>query len=178
MPRWPSTPAVLATALLALACAAAKVERRPAYGAFAKEAYDDTWRRSLKALEAQGYELEMQDQGRGILVTKERELQAPCGLEICLSRERVYLRLTSGGQAIANLLREHWDVAARRWTPSADPASIAAVEKTQSDLLAGFVKEGKVTLRKSGLDEPCTGDEECDKGLACSARRCAKAPKG
>jgi hypothetical protein len=51
------------------------------------------------------------------------------------------------------------------------------VEKAQSDLLTGLVKDGKVVLRKSGLDEPCTGDEECDKGLACAARRCTKAPK-
>jgi hypothetical protein len=168
----------LLAACLALACAGSKPERRPAYGAFEQAAYADAWRRSVDAVLAQGYELEMQDQARGILVTKERELQAPCGAETCLSRERLYLRLTQGGQAIANVLREHWDVATRQWSPSADPASIAAVEKAQADLLAPLVKDGKVTLRKSALDEPCTGDDECEKGLACVARRCAKAKKG
>jgi len=168
----------LVAACLAVACAGSRPERRPAYGAFDPVAYADAWRRSVEAVRAKGYELEMQDQPRGILVTKERELQAPCGAETCLSRERLYLRLTPSGQAIANLLREHWDVATRQWSASADPASIAAVEQAQADLLAPLTKDGKVTLRKSGPDEPCTGDDECEKGLACVARRCAKAKKG
>ncbi len=168
----------LLAASLALACAGSRPERRPAYGSYDPAAYAEAWQRSLDSVRAQGYELEMQDQARGILVTRERELQAPCGAETCLSRERLYLRLTPGGQAIANVLREHWDVATRQWTPSTDPTSITAVEKTQADLLAPLVKDGKVTLRKSALDEPCTGDDECEKGLACVARRCAVAPKG
>ncbi|HET9596865.1 MAG TPA: hypothetical protein VFP65_14855 [Anaeromyxobacteraceae bacterium] len=168
----------LVVAALVIACSGSRPERRPAYGAFDQAAYADAWQRSVDAVRAQGFELEMQDQARGILVTRERELQAPCGAETCLSRERLYLRLTPSGQAIANLLREHWDVATRQWSPSADPASIAAVEKAQSDLLAPLVKDGKVTLRKSAQEEPCTGDDECEKGLACVARRCAKAKKG
>jgi hypothetical protein len=168
----------LLAACLALACAGSRPERRPAYGAFDPTAYAEAWRRSVDAVQSKGYELEMQDQARGILVTKERELQAPCGAETCLSRERLYLRLTPGGQAIANLVREHWDVATRQWSPSADPLSVAAVEKAQADLLAPLVRDGKVTLRKSARDEPCTGDDECERGLACVARRCAKAKKG
>jgi hypothetical protein len=161
-------------AVLALACAPGRVERRPAYGRFAGDGFDDVWTRSVRAIEGQGYQLEMQDRARGILVTRDRELQAPCGAETCLSRERVFVRLTGAGQAILNIQREHWDPAARRWNASSDKASIAAVEKAQRDLLAEVVG-GNVELRLSGLQEPCGGDEECERGLSCWSRRCFKA---
>ncbi len=158
-------------AIVALACAPSRVQRRPAFGEFTRGSFEEVWNRSVHALESQGYQLEMQDKPRGILVTRDRELQAPCGAESCLSRERVFLRLTGAGQAILNIQREHWDPASRRWNAAAEKPSIVAVEKAQRDLLAEVVG-GKVELRLSGLQEPCGGDEECAGGLACWSRRC------
>ncbi|HEX9290612.1 MAG TPA: hypothetical protein VF904_13895 [Anaeromyxobacteraceae bacterium] len=164
-------------AIVALACAPSRVQRRPAFGEFTRGSFEEVWNRSVHALESQGYQLEMQDKPRGILVTRDRELQAPCGAESCLSRERVFLRLTGAGQAILNIQREHWDPASRRWNAAAEKPSIVAVEKAQRDLLAEVVG-GKVELRLSGLQEPCGGDEECAGGLACWSRRCYKACDG
>jgi hypothetical protein len=168
--------ATAATAALA-ACAGDRPQRRSAHARFEKSTFDEAWQRSLEALSAQGYELELEDRARGILVTKERELQAPCGSETCLSRERAFLRLTDGGHGIANIQREHWDPAARRWSVSSERAAVAAVEQAQLEL-ARRALGGEPELRRSAVDEPCSADEECLKGLACApSRRCAKATR-
>src|SRR6516165_5478314 len=93
--REPMSKRLLAAAVLVLAaCASDQIQRRPAHAAFPRAGFDDVWTRSGRVLEGQGYTLELQDRGRGIIVTGARELQAPCGAETCLSRERVYLRVT------------------------------------------------------------------------------------
>jgi hypothetical protein len=169
------TLAVAALAAALLACAASRVERRAAHGAFAREGYADAWERAERAVEAQGFGVEMRDRQNGILVTNERELQAPCGAESCLSRDRVFVRLTAAGQAVVNIEREHWDAAARRWSASSDPAAIAAVEKAQLDVLRAIVP-GELALRRSAVDEPCRDAGECQPGLACQVYRCKRGP--
>jgi hypothetical protein len=167
-------PRSLAIALVALAaCASDRVVRRAAHGTFPGSTYEDAWVRAERAVQAHGYRLELRDHERGILVTDERELQAPCGKETCLSRDRVFVRLTKAGQAVVNLERQHWDPAARRWEPTADAASLASVEQAQLDLLRD-VAPGDLALRRSARDEPCRADDECARSLACVANRCAE----
>jgi hypothetical protein len=167
----------IALALLLAACASDRLVRRAAHGAFPGATYEDAWARAERALQARGYHLEMSDHERGILVTDERELQAPCGSETCLSRDRVFVRLTRAGQAVVNVQRQHWDPAARRWDLTQDAASIAAVEKVQLELLKDVVP-GELVLRRSAREEPCRGDDECEPGLACLANRCAEPAAG
>jgi hypothetical protein len=165
--------AALAVAAGLCACAAERVERRAAHGAFARDGYANAWERAAGAVEAQGFAIEMRDRQNGILVTNERELQAPCGAESCLSRDRVFVRLTPAGQAVVNIEREHWDAAARRWSASSDPAAVAAVEKAQLEVLRAIVP-GELALRRSAVDEPCRDAGECQAGLACDVYRCRK----
>ena len=86
---------VLVLLALSAACASsgAVAGRRAAHGGFPKASYDATWERALEVLRAEGYEVGLADRQRGILMTTERELQAACGDQQCLSRGSVSLRL-------------------------------------------------------------------------------------
>jgi hypothetical protein len=169
----PARTGILAAALLVLACASERVVRRAAHGTFPGPTYAEAWERAERALTSRGHRLEMSDRERGILVSDERELQAPCGAESCLSRDRVFVRLTPAGQAVVNVQRQHWDPAARRWDLTEDAASLAAIEKVQLEILRDVVP-GELTLRRSARDEPCRGDDECLRGLSCVSNRCAE----
>ncbi|MFL5273763.1 MAG: hypothetical protein ACJ79E_17030 [Anaeromyxobacteraceae bacterium] len=169
MPRPLATVALVAL----LACASGRVVRRAAHGAFPGATYEEAWERAERALTSRGHQLEMSDHERGILVSDERELQAPCGAESCLSRDRVFVRLTPAGQAVVNVQRQHWDPAARRWDLTEDAPSVAAVEQVQLEILKDVVP-GELALRRSARDEPCRGDDECLRGLSCVSNRCAE----
>ena len=117
-------------------CAPAHVIRRPAHGSFASPSFDATWERALEVLRAEGYELGFSDRARGILLTGERELQAPCGDAQCLSRETVSLRLAPGGQATLSVRRTHWDQTSSTFTEGFDRRGVESVEKAEAALLA------------------------------------------
>jgi len=163
---------LLLAATLALACAASgPVQRRPVHGPYAAAGQAATWERALEVLRAEGYEVGMADAERYIVVTRERELQSPCGEAQCLSRESVFLRLTEG-QAVLSIHRENWDQATRRWQDAEDARGVAAVEVAQQTLLRA-ITGGRADLRLARKGEGCGSDAECEKGLACAERRCA-----
>lgn len=165
---------VLVLLAVSTACASSGAAgRRPAHAGFARNAYDATWERAIEVLHAEGYEVGLADRQRGILMTVERELQAACGDQQCLSRESVSLRLGTDGAASLSIHRQQWSLEKKDFAPSADPRSIAAVERAQASLLSA-ITGGSADLRLSRKGETCADEGECEKGLACRERRCAK----
>jgi len=165
--------AALLLLALSIACAGAPSVRRPAHGEFAVASRAAVWEKALAVLSAEGYELGLADPERGIVITTERELQAPCGADQCLSKETLFLRLGAGGEAQLSLERSHWDQAELRFAPASDARSIEAVERTEAALLRAITGRGaELRLARSG--ESCGIDAECEPGLACRQRRCAR----
>jgi hypothetical protein len=163
---------LLLLAAAVLACAASgPVQRRPVHGPYAASGQAATWERALEVLRAEGYEIGMADGERFIVVTRERELQSPCGEAQCLAREAVFLRLTEG-QAVLAIHRENWDQATRRWEDAVDARGVASVEAAEQALLRA-ITGGAAELRLARKGEGCGSDAECEKGLACAQRRCA-----
>ncbi len=160
-----------ATALLGCA-ASGPLQRRPAHGAFPPAAREATWARAQEVVRAEGYEVGFADQARFIVVTKERELQAPCGEEQCLARESVFLRL-GDGRAMLSIHRETWDQATRRWLAVSEPGGVERVEAAERAMLHA-ITGGGAELRLAREGEGCGHDAECERGLACSQRRCAR----
>ncbi len=156
-----------------LACAASgPLQRRPAHGAFPPAALEATWARAQEVVHAEGYAVGFADASRFILVTKERELQAPCGEEQCLARESVFLRLADG-RAMLSIHRETWDQATRRWLPVSGARGVARIEAAERAMLHA-VTGGGAELRLAREGEGCGHDAECERGLACAQRRCAR----
>jgi len=91
-------------AALALAGCAGPTVQRPAHGSYDAAFRLEVWQRAVMTLGAHGYELSFEDPALGVLVTRERESQAPCGETTCLSRETVYVRL-DGGHLFVNVAR-------------------------------------------------------------------------
>jgi hypothetical protein len=165
--------AVLAVAAIA-GCAGPKVQR-PAHGTFARTTRPEMWARALEAVEQRGFAVRFQDASLGVLVTSEREVQAPCGETTCLAKETLYLR-QEDGRAVAYLSRAMWDSAVRTWSAPATPRDVAAVEKEQLAIMKDIADAG-LELRASRTGEPCSTDDECERGLACGARRCGPPEK-
>lgn len=164
---------LLAAVAAAVGCAASgPAQRRPVHGSFPSAALPATWERALEVVRAEGYEVGFADEARGIVVTKERELQAPCGEEQCLAREAVFLRL-GGGQAMLSIHRETWDQASRRWLASADARGVEAVEAAERALLEA-ITGGRAELRLAREGESCGSAPECQAGLGCVERRCLR----
>jgi hypothetical protein len=157
----------------ALSCAADRPLRRPVHGAFAGASFDATWDRALEVLRAEGYEIGLADRARGILMTGERELQAPCGEAQCLSRESVFLRLAPSGQATLSIRRSRWNPAEGAFGEGTDRRSVEATERDQQALLAAITR-GSTELRLARRGESCGADAECERGLACQARKCGR----
>jgi len=159
-------------ALCAAACASSGAAgRRPAHGGFARAAYDATWERAIEVMRAEGYEVGLADRQRGILMTLEKELQATCGDQQCLSRESVSVRLGSDGQASLSIHRQVWSLAKGDYADAGDRRSVEAVERAQASLLSA-ITGGPADLRLSRRGESCADEGECQKGLACRERRC------
>jgi hypothetical protein len=160
--------------LCAAACASSGAAgRRPAHGGFARTAYDATWERALEILHAEGYEVGLADRQRGILMTMERELQAPCGEQQCLSRESVSLRLGTDGSATLSIHRQQWNLERRAFAEASDPRSVEAVERAQASLVQAITGRS-ADLRLSRKGESCADEGECEKGLGCYERRCTR----
>jgi hypothetical protein len=157
-------------AVLASACAGPAVQR-PAHGTYDQGTKREAWGRALEAVERRGFKVQFQDVSLGVLVTSERELQAPCGDTTCLAKETLYVR-QQDGRAVAYLSRSMWDATLRTWSAPSAGGDIAAVEKEQMSIMRD-VADGDLQLRASRRGEPCSTDDECERGLACSARRCA-----
>lgn len=156
-----------------ICCAPARAIRRPAHASFDKSGFDSTWERALEVLHAEGYELSFSDRARGILLTAERELQAPCGDAQCLSRETVSLRVGPGTKAMLSVHRTRWDQASASFVEGFEPRSVEAVEKTEAALLAA-ITGGATELRLARDGESCATDSECEAGLACKSRKCSR----
>lgn len=159
--------------LIAAGCASGPSVRRPAHASLAKDDFAATWDRALEVLRAEGYELGMADPVRGLLLTTERELQAPCGQAQCLSRETVLARLLPTGEASLSIRRQHWTEATGQYADGADPVSVEAVEKAEAALLSAITGRG-ADLRLSRRGEHCGADAECERGLSCLGSRCAR----
>ncbi len=153
----------------AAGCAGPKVQR-PAHGAVDRATRRESWTRALEAVEQRGFTVRFQDPSLGVLVTSERELQAPCGETTCLAKETLYVR-QQDGRAVAYLSRTMWDSALRTWSGPSTSDDIAAVEKEQLAIMKD-VADGDLELRASRAGEPCSTDDECERGLACASRRC------
>lgn len=159
-----------AIALLACGCATARVAPRPAHGKFNPATGAATAKRALQEVTKRGFDVAFNDTARGLILTKTRENQAPCGESSCLARDTLVLRL-EGGNAVAVLSRRLFDPALRVWDVPRDPAALDAVEADQKGLLAAFLPEPPV-LRLSHDGESCADDANCDAGLRCENRRC------
>jgi hypothetical protein len=167
----PSTPSTgLLVLLVAAACATPRVTPRPAHASFDPLQAKDTTARALEAVKARGYELAFHDAARGLILTRTREGQVACGLNECLARDTLILRL-DGGRAVAVLSRQLFDPSLRFWEAPRQPADLDAVEADEVSLLQAFLA-GPPTLRLSREGEPCAGAENCERGLACENRRC------
>ncbi len=164
----PVAPALLA---LLLACAGEKLARRPAHAATPRLEGADAVGQATGALAGKGYQMALADPVRGVVITRPLELQAPCGASTCLARQTIYLRVASG-KATLSVDREHWDSSARRWAQPDDPPSIEALERDEAALLQELFGAVEVELRRSVAGEPCGRENECQRGLACLARRC------
>src|SRR5512133_1592797 len=144
--------------LLAVACATPRVTPRPAHASFDPLQSKATTDRALEAVRARGYELAFHDAARGLILTRTREGQVTCGLNECLARDTLILRLDAG-RAVAVLSRQLFDPSLRYWEAPRQPAFLAEPP----------------TLRLSREGEPCAGRENCERGLACESRRCRAA---
>jgi len=156
-----------------MACAGGAAVRRPAHGEFAPSSRDAVWEKALAVLRAEGYELAIADSELGVLISTERELQSPCGTEQCLSRETLFLRLGTGGQAQLSLERSHWDQALGRFARAAGTRSVEAVERTEAALLRAITGRS-AELRLSRRGESCGVDAECEPGFFCLQRHCGR----
>lgn len=161
-------------AALGGACAAARVTPRPAHGTYDPAQAKRTTERALEAVAARGFELAFHDAPRGLILTRTREGQATCGLNECLTRDTLVIRLEEG-RAVAVLSRQLFDVALRSWEPPREPSDLDAVEADEVALLAAFLAEPP-KLRASREGESCASAENCEAGLACESRRC-RVPK-
>ncbi|HSN13243.1 MAG TPA: hypothetical protein VLT61_01340 [Anaeromyxobacteraceae bacterium] len=159
--------------LLAAACATPRVTPRPAHASFDPLQSKATTNRALEAVKARGYELAFHDAARGLILTRTREGQVACGLNECLARDTLILRLDAG-RAVAVLSRQLFDPSLRYWEAPRQPADLDAVEADEVALLQAFLAEPP-TLRLSREGEPCAGKENCERGLACESRRCRAA---
>lgn len=164
----PLAPALL---LALLACAAEKPIRRPAHAAAARLDGAEVIRRATAALAGKGYRMGLADPERGVAITFPLELQAACGESTCLARQTVYLRVLEG-RATLSVDREYWEPSAHRWEQPDDPAAVAALEADEASLLRELSGAAEVELRRSLASEPCGRENECQRGLACLARRC------
>jgi len=133
--------ALIAAALSVASCASPAAVRRPAHGTFPRESRGEVWKRLLHVIESQGYAVLLDDEARGIIATRERELERPCGGGTCLARQALRVRLTGDGQVTLAVFRENWDPDGRRWAQASDRASVASVEQDQLALLAEVVPQ-------------------------------------
>jgi hypothetical protein len=173
--RTPPLPllAPIAALAAALGCAAPRVTPRPAHGVFDPKAKGTT-ERAVEAVKAKGFELAFHDTSRGLILTQTREGQVACGMNECLTRDTLVLRLENG-HAVAVLSRQLFDGALRSWEPPRTPGDLDAVEADEVALLAAFLAEPP-TLRQSREGESCASGENCEAGLTCDSRRC-RAPR-
>jgi len=162
-------------AALALAGCAGPAVQRPAHGSYDAAFRLEVWQRAVTTLGAHGYELSFEDPALGVLLTRERESQAPCGETTCLSRETVYVRLDAG-HLFVNVARTLWDTTRRGWAAATDARAIDAIEDTQAALVKEISERG-ADLRQSRKGEACYAARDCEKGLACVRRRCGAAAR-
>lgn len=152
------------------ACATPRVAPRPAHGSYDAGQAKRTTEAALEAVKARGFDLAFHDALRGLILTRTREGQAPCGVNECLTRDTYVIRLEDG-RATAVLSRQLFDSALRSWDVPRDPADLDAVEADEVAMLKAFLEKSP-ELRLSREGESCAGPENCAAGLSCDGRRC------
>jgi hypothetical protein len=165
------------TAVAAALCACASTpELLPAHGVLANGAREPSWGRALEVVRERGDEVALADPSRGVLVTRPREREVPCGASTCRARDVLHLRIDEG-RAAATVELRLWDPAARAWRPPSDPATIAAVIAEERRILERL-RATHVEIRPGRPGEGCSAAADCAEGLTCLSRRCVKIRDG
>jgi hypothetical protein len=120
-----------ALAAVAAACAAPRATPRPAHGTFDPAQAKRTTAGALETVAKRGFELAFHDAPRGLILTRTKEGQAPCGRTECLVRDTYVIRLEEG-HAVAVLTRQLFDAALRAWEPPAIPPISTPWRRTRS----------------------------------------------
>jgi hypothetical protein len=167
----PRSAACAAAALALAACGAGAPALRPAYGVLPGGQRDGAWARAQALLRERDEEVALGDPQRGVLVTRLRERDVPCGAASCRVREVLHLRIEDG-RAAATLDRQHRDPAGG-WRAPSSPAEVAAVVEEERMILARLLAT-RIEVRLGHAGEACSATADCSSGLACVSRRCVK----
>lgn len=167
-----SAVACAACALALAACGAGSPALRPAYGVLPGGQRDAAWARAQALLRERDDEIALGDPQRGVLVTRPRERDVPCGAAPCRVREVLHLRIEDG-RAAATLDRQHRDPAAGGWRAPSSPAEVAAVVEEERGILERLLAS-RIEVRLGHAGEACSATADCGAGLACVSRRCVK----
>jgi hypothetical protein len=162
---------LIAAALALAACGTAAPALRPAYGVLPAGERESAWARAQALLRERDDEVALGDPQRGVLVTRPREREVPCGAAPCRVREVLHLRIEDG-RAAATLDRQLRD-AAGGWRAPANPAEIDAALAEERLVLERLHATG-VEVRSGRVGEACSATPDCTPGLGCFARRCVK----
>jgi hypothetical protein len=142
--RW--IPVAIAAALVTGCGRSAHVAPRPgalgglepirgARAGFDPAAFDEVFRKALHAIRAQGFTVVACDAELGVIGTSRVEVDAPCGGTTCLARETAAVKL-GFRRARVTVTREVWDSTLRGWRVPDDDVSVAAIARTERELLA------------------------------------------
>lgn len=97
--------------------------------------FDSVFRRAVRSLVQDGYEVVSCVPERGWVTTAPRELDMPCGASSCLSRQSLAVVL-GYRTARVTFAREHFDTTTKGWEPSADEPAQHEADRIVEEITA------------------------------------------